>query len=145
MLTAGVVACVLIVFRTTAIALLQALAPPRMRGRVLAIFEIVFWGINPVGGLLGGIIADRLGATALFLVFGAMQAVALIAAAIIYGPLPSLDIDRDGHASTRGHRAGFTPPLVRAGAAGQEPDASTMPGNVSTSASATSAKTSGGS
>src|SRR4029077_15532473 len=39
MLLAGTVACVLIIFRTTTIALLQALAPPRMRGRVLSIFE----------------------------------------------------------------------------------------------------------
>ena len=53
MVLAASVAGLLIVFRTTAIALLQALAPGRMRGRVLAIFEIVFWGINPVGGPVG--------------------------------------------------------------------------------------------
>ena len=102
MVVAGTLACVLIIFRTTTIALLQALAPARMRGRVLAIFEVCFWGINPIGGLLGGLLADRVGAAEMFIVFGAALAISTVAAALLYRGLPSLDIESQGRVMIRG-------------------------------------------
>ena len=102
MVIAGTLACVLIIFRTTAIALLQALAPARMRGRVLAIFEVCFWGINPIGGLLGGLLVDRIGASEMFIAFGVALAVATVSAALIYRDLPSLDIESHGRVMIRG-------------------------------------------
>jgi MFS family permease len=93
MVLVGIVACVLIMFRTTTIAVLQALAPPRMRGRVLSIFEIGFWGIFPLGGIVAGALADRLGATTMLYAFGTTLVIILIGSVLAYRPLPSLDID----------------------------------------------------
>jgi len=101
MLIAGTMACALIVFRTTTIAVLQALAPARMRGRVLAIFEIAFWGINPVGGILGGVLADRIGASTMFLVLAAVTAAAAVLAVASFRGLPRLDIDARGEVVIR--------------------------------------------
>jgi MFS family permease len=93
MLLVGTVACVLIMFRTTTIAVLQSLAPPRMRGRVLSIFEICFWGIFPIGGILAGAIADAYGASAMLFAFGLAMALVLGVSVAAYRPLPSLAID----------------------------------------------------
>ncbi len=93
MALAGVMACVLIVFRTTVIAVLQALAPARMRGRILSIFEIAFWGINPVGGVLGGILADSIGTMQMFLVFGGATVIAVVVATLGDRALARMDLD----------------------------------------------------
>lgn len=102
MALAGVVAGVLIVFRTTTIALLQALAPARMRGRVLAIFEIAFWGITPIGGVLGGVLADRLGTMEMLLIFGAASLIALIGALLGDRALPGMTLDVHARVVVRG-------------------------------------------
>jgi MFS family permease len=102
MLLAGVTACVLIVYRTTSIALLQALAPARMRGRVLAIFEIGFWGINPVGAVLGGLMADRIGTMEMFAVFGAATFAVLVAAVLADRALLGMDLDPSARVLIRG-------------------------------------------
>jgi predicted MFS family arabinose efflux permease len=102
MLLAGAMACVLIVYRTTTIALLQALAPARMRGRVLSIFEIAFWGINPVGGVLGGLIADRVGTMEMFLVFGGATLLALLLAVIGDRALIGMNLDSRARIVIRG-------------------------------------------
>lgn len=93
MVLVGIVACVLIMFRTTTIAVLQALAPPRMRGRVLSIFEIGFWGIFPIGGILAGEIADRFGAASMLFSFGGTLTVILVLSVAAYRPLPAISID----------------------------------------------------
>jgi len=102
MTLAGLLACVLIVYRTTTIALLQALAPARMRGRVLALFEIAFWGINPLGAVLGGLLADRIGAGEMFLIFGGVTLVALLVAIGGDRALVSLDLDSRARVIVRG-------------------------------------------
>jgi MFS family permease len=102
MALAGVTAGVLIVYRTTTIALLQALAPARMRGRVLSIFEIGFWGVNPAGGVLGGLLADRLGTMEMFFVFGSATAAALAIALAADRALGGLDLDARARVLVRG-------------------------------------------
>lgn len=89
----ALLAGVLIVFRTTTIALLQALAPARMRGRVLSIFEITFWGINPIGGILGGTLADSIGTVQMLLIFGGGTLTALAVALIADRALITMDLD----------------------------------------------------
>jgi MFS family permease len=42
--------------------LLQALAPPEMRGRVMGLYSTVFIGMTPLGSLAAGWAADRIGA-----------------------------------------------------------------------------------
>ena len=42
--------------------ILQTLVEENMRGRVMALYTMAFIGLSPVGGLLGGALADRIGA-----------------------------------------------------------------------------------
>ena len=42
--------------------ILQTLVEERMRGRVMALYTMAFIGLSPVGALLGGALADRIGA-----------------------------------------------------------------------------------
>ncbi len=41
---------------------LQAMAPDRLRGRVMSLYSMMFVGMGPVGALLAGLIASKLGA-----------------------------------------------------------------------------------
>lgn len=102
MILAATLAGVLIVFRTTTIALLQSLAPGRMRGRVLSIFEITFWGINPIGGIVGGLLADTIGTVPMLLIFGAVTASALVVALAVDRALITMDLDPEARVTIRG-------------------------------------------
>jgi MFS family permease len=42
--------------------LLQVMAPDRLRGRVMALYSMMFIGMSPVGALLGGAVASKIGA-----------------------------------------------------------------------------------
>ncbi len=42
--------------------LIQVMVPDELRGRVMAVYSMMFMGMAPIGALLGGAIADRLGA-----------------------------------------------------------------------------------
>jgi len=43
--------------------LLQTTAHPRMRGRVISAYAMVFFGMQPLGGLLIGWVSEHVGAT----------------------------------------------------------------------------------
>jgi MFS family permease len=55
---------------TTANGLLQIMAPPAMRGRLLAAYLIVSFGIQPISSLVIGFLADRLGTANAMLING---------------------------------------------------------------------------
>jgi MFS family permease len=42
--------------------LIQVMVPDVLRGRVMAVYSMMFMGMAPIGALLGGALADRLGA-----------------------------------------------------------------------------------
>ena len=42
--------------------LIQVMVPDELRGRVMAVYSMMFMGMAPVGALLGGALAERLGA-----------------------------------------------------------------------------------
>jgi MFS family permease len=44
--------------------LIQSMAPDRLRGRVLAAYSMMLMGMAPIGALLSGVLADRIGAPA---------------------------------------------------------------------------------
>jgi MFS family permease len=60
--------------------LIQAMVPDHLRGRVMALYSMMFMGMAPFGALLGGALADRMGAS--FTV--ALGALACIGAAITF-------------------------------------------------------------
>ena len=43
--------------------LIQVMVPDALRGRVMAVYSMMFMGMAPVGALLGGALSDRLGAS----------------------------------------------------------------------------------
>lgn len=67
--------------------LLQGLAPPEMRGRVMGLFSMLFVGMTPFGALAGGLAAARFGVTRVIM-SGALMVVA--ASLAFHAVLPRL-------------------------------------------------------
>jgi MFS family permease len=67
--------------------LIQAMVPDSLRGRVMAVYSMMFMGMAPIGSLLAGALAHRWGAPATVMVGGGV----CIAGAAIFGyRLPAL-------------------------------------------------------
>jgi MFS family permease len=67
--------------------LIQAMVPDHLRGRVMSVYSMMFMGVAPFGALLGGALADRVGAPTMV----AMGGVAALGGAFIfYLRLPSM-------------------------------------------------------
>jgi MFS family permease len=70
--------------------LIQAMVPDHLRGRVMAVYSMMFMGMAPFGALLGGALADRVGAPLTV----AMGAIACIGGAALFGlQLPKIRIE----------------------------------------------------
>jgi MFS family permease len=70
--------------------LIQAMVPDDLRGRVMAVYSMMFMGMAPMGALLGGSIADRIGAPLTV----AIGAVAAMAGAVWFGQhLPKIRVE----------------------------------------------------
>jgi MFS family permease len=70
--------------------LIQAMVPDELRGRVMALYSMMFMGMAPFGALFGGALADHLGAP----VTVAIGGVACVGAAVIFGmKLPDLRVE----------------------------------------------------
>jgi MFS family permease len=67
--------------------LIQAMVPDRLRGRVMAVYSMMFMGMAPIGALLAGMLADRLGAPTVVALGGA---VALLMGGVFAYRLPKL-------------------------------------------------------
>ena len=79
-----------IAFMTSSTAIVQVLAAPQYRGRVLAIQSMVFLGSTPIGAPIVGWVAESLGARAGFLV-GGIASLAVGAAALWIGAQRRVD------------------------------------------------------
>lgn len=67
--------------------LVQAMVPDHLRGRVMAVYSMVFMGMAPFGALLAGALANRVGAPATLVIGGSV----CIAGAAVFGlRLPAL-------------------------------------------------------
>ena len=67
--------------------LIQAMVPDALRGRVMSVYSMMFMGMAPLGSLLAGLLAGRIGAPATVAAGGAV----CIAAAAVFGArIPSL-------------------------------------------------------
>ena len=56
--------------------ILQSIVDDDKRGRVMSLYTAAFLGVMPFGGLLAGMLADRIGATHTVLACGAVCALA---------------------------------------------------------------------
>ena len=70
--------------------LIQAMVPDHLRGRVMAVYSMMFMGMAPFGALMGGALADRLGAPLTVLI----GAVACLGGAALFGlHLPKIRVE----------------------------------------------------
>lgn len=67
-----------VVFASTANSTLQMETAPAMRGRVMALFGVVFLGSTPIGGPLMGYVAEHMGTRAAMAIAGAVTLIAAI-------------------------------------------------------------------
>ncbi|MFZ0538734.1 MAG: MFS transporter [Candidatus Sulfotelmatobacter sp.] len=70
--------------------LIQVMVPDALRGRVMAVYSMMFMGMAPIGALLGGALADRLGAQ-LTVAIGGLASV--IGAAWFWAQLPKIRVE----------------------------------------------------
>jgi MFS family permease len=84
---AAILAGTTIVAQLTSQTLLQVLAPPRMRGRVLAIFDVVRLGLVPVGSLIAGALVPSIGVSTLLTAYGAGMLVVAGVTVVLCRPL----------------------------------------------------------
>jgi MFS family permease len=70
--------------------LIQVMVPDALRGRVMAVYSMMFMGMAPIGALLGGALADHLGAPTTVAIGG----VASVAGACWFGfQLPKIRVE----------------------------------------------------
>jgi MFS family permease len=70
--------------------LIQTMVPDHLRGRVMAVYSMMFMGMAPIGALLGGSLAHRVGAPTTIAIGGA----ACLLGAVWFGrQLPALRIE----------------------------------------------------
>jgi MFS family permease len=50
--------------------LIQVMVPDELRGRVMAVYSMMFMGMAPLGALLGGALSDRVGAPMTIMIGG---------------------------------------------------------------------------
>lgn len=67
--------------------LVQRMVPDALRGRVMAVYSMMFMGMAPMGALLAGALADRIGAPTTVAAGGAM---CILGAAVFGAKLPAL-------------------------------------------------------
>ncbi|HWW82995.1 MAG TPA: MFS transporter, partial [Vicinamibacterales bacterium] len=67
--------------------LIQSMVPDALRGRVMAVYSMMFMGMAPFGALWAGAVAERIGAPATVVIGGV---VCLVAAAVFGLRLPAL-------------------------------------------------------
>lgn len=65
------------------VSLRQRIVPDHLLGRVNASYRLLAWGSQPIGALLGGLVAEVLGLQAVFLLAGAGTACLVLAARIV--------------------------------------------------------------
>src|SRR3984893_3196466 len=86
--------------------LIQAMVPDHLRGRVMAVYSMMFMGMAPFGAFLGGALADRLGAPLTV----TMGAVACIGGAALFGlQLPKIRVEARQLIVAQGMAAGAPP------------------------------------
>lgn len=83
-IVAGAIACfygfLIALWNVVAISLRQRLTPDDLRGRVASVARLLAWGTQPLGALLGGVVAAAFGLRAPFIVGAAIWALEFVVA-----------------------------------------------------------------
>ena len=83
-------------YSAASLSLIQALAPAAVRGRLTALFAFLYWGLMPIGGLLGGVVAQASNARVAFTLAGAVILGAALFALLVRRQITTLRVERDG-------------------------------------------------
>jgi MFS family permease len=76
----------LVTWNVITVSLRQRIIPDRLLGRVNSAYRFIGWGVIPIGAFLGGIVADRFGLRAPFLVAGVLILVSIVPALRVLTP-----------------------------------------------------------
>jgi MFS family permease len=79
----GLIGSALTLWNVVAVSLRQALTPDELRGRVASVARLLAWGTQPVGAIVGGLMATWLGLRAPFYIAAATWVVLVLAASPI--------------------------------------------------------------
>jgi MFS family permease len=60
-----------VIYNVTQVSLRQAITPERIQGRMNSVMRFIVWGTIPLGSLIGGVLASRIGVKATLIVGGA--------------------------------------------------------------------------
>jgi len=85
-----------VIYAAASLSLVQALSPSTIRGRVTSLFALLYWGLMPVGGLIGGIVAEAAGSRVAFTLAGACLVGAGALAIVARRQIITLRVHRDG-------------------------------------------------
>jgi hypothetical protein len=85
-----------VLYSAASLTLIQALAPAAVRGRLTALFALLYWGLMPIGGLIGGIVAQAAGARVAFAGAGAIILATGVLAVLARRQIATLRVGRDG-------------------------------------------------
>lgn len=85
-----------VIYASASLTLVQALAPPALRGRLTSVFSLLYWGLMPIGGLLGGLSAQAFSARTTMLGAGIGLVILGILASIRRPQVLTLAVSRDG-------------------------------------------------
>jgi predicted MFS family arabinose efflux permease len=73
----------IVMWNVVTVSLRQRIVPDALLGRVNASYRLLAWGTQPIGAVLGGLIAEAFGLRAVFLFSGAITVLLLFARAVI--------------------------------------------------------------
>lgn len=85
-----------LVYSAASLSLVQALSPPALRGRLTSLFTLLYWGLMPIGGLLGGAAAELTSARFTIAAAGVVLLGCGIVALVGRRQVFSLRVERDG-------------------------------------------------
>lgn len=92
----GIVGMAFLTYGAASVTLTQALAPARMRGRLVSLFATLYWGMMPVGAFIVGLVAEVTSARTAILLCGVGLAVSALAAYLARPQIATLAVARDG-------------------------------------------------
>ena len=92
----GVAQAGFVIYASSSLALVQALSPARLRGRLTSLFTLLYWGLMPIGALLEGNAAQATNSLVTLVGIGTLMIVAGAAALLFRPQIATLRLDRDG-------------------------------------------------
>ena len=89
-------------YASSSLSLIQSLSSTEYRGRLTAVFALLYWGLMPIGALIGGAMAEAIGAQQALLVSGALVGLAGVLAFVIRPSIASVRATADEPARMAG-------------------------------------------